>query len=106
LARARVTAGACGFTSVIKVHKVGKMKVQVQIISACQDLRSMNEDLALVDCSKGVFGKMIDSVIYQVASKRLKHPDCPIPCAIIKTIQVELDGAIPKDVIIKIERSG
>ncbi|HHW43378.1 hypothetical protein GFC01_16790 [Desulfofundulus thermobenzoicus] len=103
MAKARVMAGACGFTSVVKVTKIGKMKVRVQIISACQDLRSLNDDLAEVDCSRNVFGKMIESVIYQKASQRLKHPDCPVPCAIIKTIQVELGGAIPRDVVIKID---
>jgi len=106
MAKARVMAGACGFTSVVKVTKIGKMKVRVQIISACQYLRSLNADLAEVDCSRNVFGKMVDSVIYQAASKRLKHPDCPVPCAIIKTIQVELGGAIPKDVTIKIDAGG
>lgn len=105
MTKAKVTAGACGFTSVIKVNKIGKMKVQVQIISACQDLRKLNEDLSEIDCSRNVFGKMVDSIIYQKASQKLKHPDCPIPCAIIKAILVELGGAIPKDVVIRIETS-
>ncbi len=104
MAKAKVFAGACGFTSVIKVAKIGKMKVKVHVISACQDLRRMNDDLAEVDCSKGVFGSMVDSYIYKVASAKLKNSDCPVPCAIIKAIQVELGGAVPKDVTIKITK--
>lgn len=102
MAKAKVFAGACGFTAVVKVKKISKMKVKVEIISACQDVRMLNEDLAEVDCSKGVFGNMVESYIYKAASKRLHNSDCPVPCAIIKAIQVELGGALPRDVTIKI----
>ncbi|MHB1043402.1 MAG: DUF6951 family protein [Eubacteriales bacterium] len=102
--KARVYAGACGFTSVIKVEKISKMIVRVQLITACLDLRKLNEDLNEVDCSTGVFGSMVDSYIYKAASARLKNSDCPVPCAIIKAIQVELGGAIPKEVTIKIKK--
>lgn len=102
MAKAKVFAGACGFTTVVKVTKISKMKVKIKIISACQDIRKLNDELAEVDCSKGIFGNMVDSYIYKVASAKLKDSDCPVPCAIIKTIQVELGGAIPKDVVIKI----
>lgn len=104
MAKAKVFAGACGFTTVVKVSKIAKMKVRVQVISACQDVRRMNDDLAEVDCSRGVFGSMVDSYIYRMASDKLKNSDCPVPCAIIKAVQVELGGAIPKDVTIKITR--
>ncbi|MHB8916883.1 MAG: DUF6951 family protein [Desulfocucumaceae bacterium] len=104
MAKAKVFAGACGFTTVVKVSKIAKMKVRVQIISACQDVRKLNDDLAEVDCSRGVFGSMVDSYIYRVASDKLKNSDCPVPCAIIKAIQVELGGAIPKDVTIRITK--
>jgi hypothetical protein len=100
--KAKVYAGACGFTSVIKVEKISKMMVKVHLITACKDLRKLNEDFAEVDCSTGVFDSLIDSYIYKAASKRLKDSDCPVPCAIIKAIQVELGGAIPKEVTIKI----
>lgn len=104
MAKAKVYAGACGFTTVIKVVKIDKMKVKVHVISACQDVRKLNEDFAEVDCAKGVFGSMVDSYIYKAASAKLKNSDCPVPCAIIKAIQVELGGAIPKDVSIKISK--
>jgi len=104
MARAKVSAGACGFTTVVKVTKIDKMKVKVHVISACQDVRKLNEVFAEVDCSKGVFVNMVDSYIYKAASAKLKDSDCPVPCAIIKAIQVELGGAIPKDVSIKITK--
>ncbi|HBX24171.1 MAG TPA: hypothetical protein DEF34_11160 [Desulfotomaculum sp.] len=104
MTKVKVAAGACGFTSVIKAEKIGKMRVKVTIISACQDVRNMNEELADIDCSKGVFVKITDSLIYKLAGKKLRDTDCPVPCAIIKAIQVELGGAIAKDVTMKIQR--
>lgn len=103
MTRARVFAGACGYTSVIKVQKVGRLKVRVKIISACQALQSLNEDLAELDCSKGVFTRILDSVVYKSAHQRLKHTDCPVPSAILKTVQVEIGGAIPRPVSVQIE---
>lgn len=84
--KAKVYAGACGFTTVIKVEKISRMIVRVLLITACQDLRKLNEDFNEVNCSTGVFGSIIDSYIYKAASARLKNSDCPVPCAIIKVI--------------------
>lgn len=102
--KAKVYAGACGFTTVVKVEKISRMIVKVKLITACQDVRKLNEDFSIVDCSSGVFGSTVDSYIYKAASARLKDSDCPVPCAIIKAIQVELGGAIPKDVVIKFRK--
>lgn len=104
MVKAKVFAGACGFTTVVKATKIARMKVKVQVISACQDVRRLNDDLAEIDCSRGVFCELVDSYIYKVASTKLMDSDCPVPCAIIKAILVELGGAIPKDVTIKITK--
>ncbi len=104
MTKVKVMAGACGFTSVVKAEKTNKMRVKVEIISACEYLRSMNPDMVDIDCSKGVLVQMCESFIYKLASQKLKGTDCPVPCAIIKAIQVELDGAIARDVTIKIQK--
>lgn len=105
MTKVRVIAGACGYTSVVKIQKIGKMKVKVEIISACKDLRSMNGDMVGIDCSKGIFVKMPDSFIYKLAGEKLRDADCPVPSAIIKGIQVELGGAVARDVVMKFRKS-
>jgi hypothetical protein len=103
--RVKVFAGACGFTTVIKVQALDMMYVSIQIISACNLVREMNQDLSEVDCSHGVLGTILDSLVYRSAHRRLKqHTECPIPVAIIKAIQVEIGAALPKDVSIHIEK--
>lgn len=44
-------AGDCGFKTVVEVVKIDKMKVKVQVISASQDVRKLNEVFAEVDCA-------------------------------------------------------
>ncbi len=105
-ARVRVMAGACGFTSVIRATRVGKKHVSVKIISACKMLRKMNEDLELLDWSRNLFCNICDSVVYNSADKHLMHTDCPVPSAIIKVIQVELEGMVPTDVTMQFEKLG
>ncbi len=104
--RAKVFAGACGFTSVIRATRVNKKQVRVQIISACKMLRKMNEDLSLLDWRRDLFCNIRDSIVYRSADRHLMHTDCPVPSAIIKLIQIELDGMVPREVTMKFEKLG
>jgi hypothetical protein len=101
--RAKVYAGACGFTSVIKAKRRGN-EMEIKIISACKMLQKMNDDLELLDWRRNLFINIQESVVYRSANKHLMHTDCPVPSAIIKTIQIELDGMVPTDVSMKFER--
>jgi hypothetical protein len=66
-------------------------------------LQSYNEELGVIDWTHGVFDRFCDSIIYKTAHEKIKHTDCPVPMAVIKAIQVELKGAVPKDVQMKFE---
>lgn len=103
MTKVKVFAGACGFTSVVKVQALDGRRVEVQIVTACTMARSLNEELGVIEWKKGVFNKFCDSTIYQAAHRKLKHTDCPVPVAVIKAIQAEIGGAVPKDVIIRFE---
>lgn len=105
MTKVRVNAGACGYTAVIKVQALDRKKIHINIITACSMLQSLNEELGVIDWTKGVFDRFCDSVIYKTAHEKLKHTDCPVPMAIIKAIQVEIKGAVPKDVSLKFEAS-
>lgn len=103
MTKVRVTGGACGYTAVIKIQSLDKKRVHVNIITACRMLQLFNEELGVVDWTKGVFDRFCDSIIYKTAHETLKHTDCPVPMAIIKAIQVEIKGAVAKDVVMKFE---
>ncbi len=103
-ARAKIFAGACGFTSVVRATRVDKKHISVKIISACEMLRKMNDDLRLLDWHHDLFTKICSSLVYRSADKHLMHTDCPVPSAIIKLIQIELDSMVPLEVSMKFEK--
>lgn len=103
MTKLRISAGACGYTAVIKVQALDRKKIHINIITACRMLQSLNEELGVIDWTTGVFDRFCDSIIYRTAHEKLKHTDCPIPMAIIKAIQVEIKGAVPKDVVLKFD---
>ncbi len=103
-ARVKIFAGACGFTSVIRVTRIDKKHVKVKIISACKMLQKLNDDLDFLDWRQDIFCNIRDSLVYRSADKHLMHTDCPVPSAIVKVIQIELDGMVPMDVNMKFEK--
>ncbi len=105
MTKVRVFAGACGYTAVVKVLALDKKRIHINIITACRMLQSLNEELGVIDWTKGVFDRFCDSIIYKTAHEKLKHTDCPVPMAIIKAIQVEIKGAVPKGVSMQFEAS-
>ncbi len=82
--------------------------MQVIVRSECEQITAMNPDLARIQW-KGrgheVFVRMTDSVVYHSAAKHIKHTGCPIPSAILKTIEVEVGIALPEDVTIRFVNS-
>ncbi|NMB35227.1 MAG: hypothetical protein GX989_02950 [Firmicutes bacterium] len=77
--KARVFAGACGFTSVIKATRIGRKKVSVKIISACKMLQKMNEDLESMDWQKDIFCNICYSIVYRSADKHLRMQTARYP---------------------------
>lgn len=103
MTRVVVDAGICGFRSVIVVEKIDRETVRITIESECKNVMAMGRELAELNWRRGVFGRMIDSPVYQVASRHLKHTACSVPSAILKAIEVEVGIALPKDVRIYFE---
>ncbi len=46
---------------------------------------------------------MLETDIYKWASETLPHAACPVPCAMIKAVEVASDMGVKRDVEIKIE---
>ena len=104
MTKVKVAAGACGFTSVIKVEQESKTRLAVQIFSACERLRRMAGDFNEIDWHSGVFVGITDSIIYRSADRQLIHSDCPVPSAILKAILIEVNAMTPKEVTMTFEK--
>jgi hypothetical protein len=103
MSKVKVSAGACGFTVVIKAEKNDKNKLKLKIASPCEMIKNLAKELDEVS-GDNVFLRINDSEIYKIASKHIKHPACPVPAAILKAIEVEMGFALPKDVTMTIEK--
>lgn len=104
MAKADVFAGACGYSAVIKVKKLEGRSISLEISSECEMLRAMAEELGELDWGRGVLEDFASSRIYKAADKHLRHASCPVPSAILKTIEVEIGIALPNRVQIEIDR--
>jgi len=99
-----IEPGACGFKVLLKAEldEENKSLINIKFNSACAMVVSLNEDFNNLNWKQGVFKKMLDSYVYKACSVRLKHVDCPVPSAILKTIQVLVGAAVEQEVHVKI----
>ena len=97
-----VSSGICGMEVIIEVSTVDKRKVKLEIVSACKMVNMLGEalrELDPMDTLKGGGG----SLVWQQASMKNLHSDCPVPIGILKAIQVETEMALPCDAVIHFE---
>ncbi len=94
-----VNAGACGFSVTIRAERGKDKKITIVLDTACEMVKAMAGDLAAVNAVSVLMGFQHNPV-YQSASKRLKHPACPVPGGILKALEVEAGMNVAKDVSI------
>lgn len=102
MTRIVVSSGICGMEVIIEVNKVDKRNVKLEITSACKMVNKLGEalrELDPMDTLKGGGG----SQVWQQASMKNLHSDCPVPIGILKAIQVETEMALPHDAVIHFE---
>lgn len=99
MTRVVVEAGICGFTTTIEAAKTGKLTVSVEVESDCEAVAEMNGELQNLGWMEAL-GRPGQSAVWECACAHIRHPSCPVPMGILKAIEVELDLALPKDVVI------
>ncbi len=94
--------GSCNFNSTISVNRTGKGRrdytVSIEITSQCPSVKNLAEELKEVDGFQESLKKISTSEIYRLSGEKLKHLSCPIPSAILKTIEVECGLNLPQEV--------
>ena len=92
-----IEPGICGLPSVITATAKDDKRFAVRVDSPCPMVMAMQEDLIELGW-KDLFKGFSDNPVYLSAAKSLRHPSCPVPCGILKTLEVEAQTALPKDV--------
>ncbi len=103
MTKVTIKAGICGFNTVVIAEKE-KKKVRLTIITECEMVRAMAEELKELDIMTAFTG-FLNNPVYRAASKHLRHVTCPVPSGILKALEVEAGLALPMDVSIEFTSS-
>jgi hypothetical protein len=97
MTRAVVNPGICGMTATIEVVKVGNRKFSVEVTSDCEMVSKLAKSLVELD-QRDALKLPLDSDVYKYATQCRVHASCPMPMAIIKTIEIEAGLALPRPI--------
>ncbi|MCL2509664.1 MAG: hypothetical protein FWF07_01110 [Methanomassiliicoccaceae archaeon] len=99
-----VDAGVCKFiTVIIAKPNPDTGMVDLDIKSDCPNVLKMSWTLQSVCPYTEVEAAMSETETYKVASEALPHAACPVPCGVVKAIEVAGGLGLKRDVTIKIE---
>jgi len=97
--RVKVDPGICGFVCSISAWKEGT-QVEFDIQSDCDQIKKVGLCLGRIKI-KDLFVPLTKSPFFLSAEKSKCHLACPIPSSLVKTAEVVLGLALPKEVTIR-----
>jgi hypothetical protein len=97
-----VQPGACGFSCTIRAKKTDRRRVAVEISgSQCRQIQKLSGCITALSM-KELFAPLTCNPVYTRAEQSGCHASCPVPCAILKAVEVAMEMAVPRDVQLKI----
>ena len=98
----KVDPGICGFPCIIKAQKEDARTVSIEISgSGCKQIQELSEDLQKMSFME-LFKPISHNPVMISAQSAGCHTSCPIPVAILKTVEAAMKMALPKDVKIEV----
>ena len=100
---ADINAGVCGFTCRIEAWKIDKSAAGLEISeSECQQIQRFS-DLVSKLTLREIFMPVTRNPVYLAAQQSGCHASCPIPMAVLKTAEVAMEMALPREVSMRFE---
>ena len=96
----RIESGACGFISVLRAHRIHRKGVGIAIKSKCTQVIQFGMALQKMRAEDIVKTHLHKNAVYEKAGKFGLHPECPVPCGVIKAAETELGMTSTSDVTI------
>ena len=104
MTKIKIKPGICGLESIIFVDADENADVNIKIESQCPHIKNMEKEFKEINGYEECFTKFDSSKIYKAASKYCRHIACPVPSGIIKGIEVACGLALPKEVVMEIDK--
>ncbi len=99
-----VNAGICGMNTEILAKPNDDGMIELDITSDCGAVKKAAKALEVVDPMEVITRGLIDNAIYVGCAGCIAHAACPIPCAMVKAVEIASDMALKKDVDFKFEK--
>lgn len=100
----KVNPGICGLKTVIRAESEDMQTAKLDICTECPNIKPFETELKEVDSYAECFSKIFDTETYRLANKCCRHNSCPVPAAVLKSVEVACGLALPGDVSFKIEK--
>lgn len=104
MSKVNITAGICGFHTEINAESDDGQNVDLEIISECPNFQQLQKELTHADAYAECFGKVGEGQVYSLFRKYCPHAACPVPCGVIKAIEVSAGLALPSNAVIEIHK--
>lgn len=98
-----VDAGACRRVTVITAVGDDMGVVTVTLDTDCEYLQKLAPHLEPITSYMEVEAPISTTTIYKLATEHLPHATCPVPCGVLKAVEVAGGLGLKKDVSINIE---
>ncbi|HKM13507.1 MAG TPA: hypothetical protein VJY42_01075 [Candidatus Methanomethylophilaceae archaeon] len=98
-----INAGACKRKTIVNAVGDDMGVVTITLDTDCEYLQKMALHLEPITSYMEVEAPICTTVTYKLANEHLPHAACPVPCGIIKAIEVAGDLGLKRDVSMKIE---
>ncbi|MCQ2086213.1 MAG: hypothetical protein MJY54_02175 [archaeon] len=98
-----VDAGVCKMKTTIQAIQQDDMMVGVKIESDCHNVLKMSWGIKSINPYTEIESQICKTDVYKRANDTLPHAACPVPCAIIKAVEVASGMGIKRDVTITIK---
>ncbi|MCL2295985.1 MAG: hypothetical protein FWC29_02750 [Methanomassiliicoccaceae archaeon] len=99
-----VEPGVCRLKTVIIANTdPDTYMVEFDIQSECPSVMKLAAALGPVSPYTEAEARLNNTTVYVLAGENLPHAACPVPCALMKTLEAAGGMALKRDVVIKLE---
>ena len=103
MAKGYLEAGVYGMKTVIETKECNG-KISIIIDSECPHYDGLGDTIGEIDGMMACFDKVGTGTVYEACRKTCPHGACAVPMAILKTVEVASNMALPADVTLKLEK--
>jgi hypothetical protein len=104
MAKSKIEAGICGFTTHVEADAGENYDVKLKIESNCKHIQKLAEDLTEVNALGELSFRRGSPTILEKGAQYCTHASCPVPVGIIKTVEVAAGLALPQIATIEVEQ--